>query len=569
MPSLVRCLGMLALSGLLPAAAFAQQAPQRSYDGDIQLIRPVYGPENLPGIDVPINWRGGSARWGLTFMYEYQPLMLREFGEEVGPIIANRFTAYAGVSVDITRAVTARITMPVHVNWGTQVPRFAADGFAQGDLGLGLHWAFLRKPVVSLGLRLDITAPTSRPGYYAGDRLPRLDPGFLMAFRIGPRVLLASDLGARVRFQDVITSEDLRLGSELVWNNGLRITAIKDRLDVGISIYARFGFLDFFEAGESSGEALVNVAYKAAPWLWVDLGAGRGFTQGYGSTDVRGYASLRFQRRRFEYDEVEDFTDPNANAEGDKGLDFRLFQPSDLVAAEAEREAEKDRWGEGEFAKVSGERIEIRYALRFKVGTAQLLPESYATLDYVADLLNSDARIAHLVIEGHASPEGPFELNYDLSVDRAKSIWRRLVEQKVHPSRLSFRGMGEVLPVEETGGMDELGASRRVVFTITRQLENWEAAPRYELDLAYPWNGEEYQAIQPEIPTDENVPAPPPEVRQPAERDTSLDDVSFDAPADDEPVIEGSDDADDEPPPPNDEPPATGDELSELPEESL
>ena len=41
---------------------------------------------------------------------------------------------------------------------------------------------------------------------------------------------------------------------------------------------------------------------------------------------------------------------------------------------------------------------------------------SIPTLQFVAKLMNQNARLGHVVIEGHASEEGTFVYNYDLSM---------------------------------------------------------------------------------------------------------------------------------------------------------
>ncbi|MCB9663521.1 MAG: OmpA family protein [Alphaproteobacteria bacterium] len=554
-----RSLPVLALAA--PVAAHAQTTPTApGTDADLDIVRPVYAPEILPGIDVPSNWRGGSVRAGLSLQYTNSPLVLYEFEREVGDVIQHRFTAFAGVSVDISRAFTARVSLPLYYQTGSTVPRYAADGISLGDVAVGGHWAFLRKPVFSMGLSVDLTLPTSRSLFYAGERIPKLLPMLLFGIDVG-RVRIASNLGANVRFRTLDTQDDLRLGTELVWNTGVRVNVIKERLDVGATIYSRFGFSNFFGAGESTGEVLGTIAYTATPWLVVELSGGRGFTQGYGSSDLRVFGQLRFQRRRLEVGEDMDegFVEEDPNA-GQGGLQFNVRELTGLRTDGEGDLPEPDPWEEGVLAKQQGDRIDIRYAIQFKVGTAELLPESYPTLDFIADLMNGDARIGHLVIEGHASPEGTFENNYDLSIKRAASIWKRLVEQRVHPSRLSYRGMGEVVPIDATGGIDELKESRRVVFKISRQYEEWETPPQYELDQVYPWNGETYEAQQPRMPTaeermglDELLPS----TKRPERSEDTLKDVSFDDEEDDdggEEVTPPADDTPDETPPPADAP---------------
>jgi outer membrane protein OmpA-like peptidoglycan-associated protein len=499
------------------------------YDADIDIIRPLFTTDILPGIDLPDTRRGGTVRWGLVTTYALNPLVLYEFDTELGPVVANRFSAYLGASVDVTRAFTVRASLPMYMTWGSQVPRYAADGFAIGDLAVGMRWSFLRKPTYGLGVRADITLPTSRHFAYAGERMPRVHASFLAMGDIG-RVRLATDLGVNIRFSVLNTTEDFTLGNELVWNNGLRVSILPDKLAAGLSVYSRFGFNNFFGAAESSGEAMITVAYKALPILWVNVGVGRGFTEGYGSSDFRGFIELAFQKVRPPKEDPDAFTgEEGADGAAGDGLKFNVRSIDQIRAGGEGDLTEEPEWAEGELARIEAERIRIREAIRFKVGTAELLPDSFPTLDFIASLMNNDARIGHLVIEGHSSEDGETEPNYKLSLSRAASIWERLLQQGVHPARMSFRGMGEVMPSGAAGEYDDLQASRRAVFHIVRQYEEWESPPKYQLDLRLPWNGESYKAIQPRMPNpDEAMDMPELTRERPEKGEDDLGDVNFD-----------------------------------------
>jgi outer membrane protein OmpA-like peptidoglycan-associated protein len=144
-------------------------------------------------------------------------------------------------------------------------------------------------------------------------------------------------------------------------------------------------------------------------------------------------------------------------------------------------------WVVGQLARVEANQIVIRDPIQFEKGTARILPESRPILQQVAGLLQDHPRIVHLVIEGHASEEGDHNFNYDLSIERARSIWEQLVRAEVHPDRLSYRGMGEVVPV--TVGADEsaLAVNRRVEFRITAQQHPLDPDPVYRTIPVLPW----------------------------------------------------------------------------------
>lgn len=497
----------------------AQAGPVRNgYDVDIDIIRPIFGSDILPGVDLPATERPGTFRAGLVMGYTRNPLVLYDFEERVGPVVADRISAWAGASIDITRAFTLRAVVPMYLQYGSEIPRYASDGFAIGDISVGGHVALFRRPAGGFGLGLDVFAPTSRAGFYAGERLPRFRPSLLAMGDVG-RLRIGADIGGLLRFVRIDTTEEFSLGSEIDARLGFRYEVLPDRLKLGLTGYARFGFVNLLGAAESTGEALLTFAYKPIKWLWLDVSAGRGFTQGYGSSDFRGLLQLRFQRLPRPEDEPETFLDPdgtrgdarpdaifNVRSIGDIRALGEAIAPPEIPGLTTVQRPEEE-WPEADvIARIDEEmkQIRIRYALQFRVGTSTLLPESYTTLDAVADLMNRDARIGHVVIEGHASPDGPFERNYTLSVERAQSIWRRLVEQGVHPSRLSFRGMGEVMPVEDSGGEDELQQSRRVIFHIVSQYGRTDQ-PDYRRDMAYPWSGRPYQPVIPSFPDDDDA----------------------------------------------------------------
>ena len=205
-----------------------------------------------------------------------------------------------------------------------------------------------------------------------------------------------------------------------------------------------------------------------------------------------------------------------------------------------------DGWRQGELARQVDNVIEIRDPIQFEFATARILPESIPTLRQVAGLVNGDARIGHLLIEGHASEEGSFAYNYDLSIRRAKAIFEQLIVLGVHPERMSYRGMGEVVPVAMGSDEASLEKNRRVEFEIIKQYDPNETRPSrrppvLKPDIRLPWNGE-----------DKAVDLPPPLPEPKAKRKDLLEDDGED---------EGS------APPPTDETPQQPEPVAPEPSE--
>jgi hypothetical protein len=171
---------------------------------------------------------------------------------------------------------------------------------------------------------------------------------------------------------------------------------------------------------------------------------------------------------------------------------------------------EGDDWEEGELARITAnlDRIVIRDMLQFEVGNTTLLDTSRPTLKAVAEILNDNASIGHLVVEGHASEDGDFTDNYALSLGRAEVIFREVLRAGVHPDRVSFRAMGEVEPlhlVSDDLSADEnerlLARNRRVEFHIVyNYLDVMDIPERRNRGHREPWSGQPYDVIAPKMP---------------------------------------------------------------------
>jgi OOP family OmpA-OmpF porin len=465
---------------ILCFAAVPAVASAEAYSVDIELVRPTFSQGHLFGVDSPIIEKQGELRYGTFLQYEHAPLVIYEFGEPAGTVVGDRIQDYLGVSYDAYPNMSARLTIPLAVQWGGAREEWEADSSAGlGDIGLGFRWMAINAGPIAAGLRGDLYAPTSTSASYLGERTPRFAPGLLASLGFGPAELLV-DAGAVLR-ELVETNEDFQLGSELKISGGLRYFIQPDQLAVGATVISHAGFSEFFSGGaENTLESVGGVQIWPKKGMQLDLGAGRGFVQGYGTTQIRVMAGLTFTRVPEEPAVV---TNQVVNV-----IEVPVAPPE---------EPEEPEWKPGELAKIQKSQIVIKDPIQFELDTATILPESYPTLQYVADLLNQNSQIVHLLIEGHASEEGSYEYNYNLSMTRANAIWERLVRMGVHPSRMSTRSMGEVVPVEMGSEESELAANRRVEFHIIRTLDPLEVPPEYSNTIQLPWSGETQEVNTP------------------------------------------------------------------------
>jgi outer membrane protein OmpA-like peptidoglycan-associated protein len=483
-----------AVVGLALASGLSASA-QEGYSVDIEFVRPSFGYGGFSGVDVPMTRKQMAIRYGVLLQYERDPLTLYNRVEltEIGAVVANRGNAALGMSMDVTDRFTWNVLLPAAFNWQTEVENFSNDGFGVGDLGVGARIIAIKTPKdrFNLGIRSGLMLPTGRPGAYMGESSVRFNSGLLAAVNVGP-LRIATDAGLMSRGL-VETAEDFNLGTEVQWGNGVRLgLPAATRTAFTGQVLMRSSLNAFLQGGaENAIEAIGGVQVLPSRAVVIDVGAGRGLTEGYGTTDFRILSQVTIQHVPEPDQEVVIYETPPPPPPP---------PPPEIIIEEPDPEIE---WQEGELARVVLDTIQIREMLEFRVDTNILMAESRPTLQAIADLINADARIGHVVVEGHASQEGSFEHNYKLSESRAKAIFEELFKVGVHPERLSYRGMGEVVPIVAGEEEEQLQANRRVEFEIVKQFDAVEDMPDYQTTHPLPWNGELIPIVQPIKPETE------------------------------------------------------------------
>jgi outer membrane protein OmpA-like peptidoglycan-associated protein len=448
------------------------------YPADVELLRPTFSRGAILGVDSPVVDAPGTVRFGVLAQYERNPLVLYQGGVLTETVVANRNVVHAGISWDASERVSIRAVLPVAAQWGSTSTWYDGDGAGLGDLSIGARIGGIEAGPMVVGARADLFAPTGRDDAWIGESGARGSSGLLAMIPLG-RFDVAADAGVTAR-APVATGADFTLGSELSYGAGGRYLLPGERASLQASLLGRSGFSELFAAGgDDALEAVVGVRLHPHPDVQFDLGAGHGLTRGYGTTDARVVGGVTFTRVRR----------PPASALVDP-----LLGAEDVPEAVPPPELPDfgdwdDPWGEAELARVIAEEIAIKEAIQFERDTANLRDESLLTLAYVADLLNARPEILHVVIIGHASEEGTFPYNYGLSVLRARTLFEALVTAGVDPSRLSYRGMGEVDPAVLGSEEDFLAPNRRATFQILVVAGPEQALPVYPR-RPVPWNGE-------------------------------------------------------------------------------
>jgi outer membrane protein OmpA-like peptidoglycan-associated protein len=105
--------------------------------------------------------------------------------------------------------------------------------------------------------------------------------------------------------------------------------------------------------------------------------------------------------------------------------------------------------------------------LTFERYSSELNEQNKLELLPILELLNNNPNI-HFAIQGHTDNQGDALKNYELSLDRVKSVKRFLIEKGIEESRLKEIGFGGTKPLVGYGTDEERKVNRRVEFVVTK-----------------------------------------------------------------------------------------------------
>lgn len=483
-------LGGLALSG----GALAQEGQTATVSGpnalsaDPEMVFFRYGHNAIPGVHVPDTDVKNTVRVGMGLQYTRNPVVGYRMGTEIGAIVQNRINAQVGISWDFAEWGTARAILPVNANWGSAIAGFEGPGPGLGDIMVGASFLPYKSKWFNFGLRGDLFLPSGRSDAYMGEQSVRGNVGVTAMGNLGPVDLVAD---AAVLARPVLVSDnDFDLGPELVLSEALRLKLPWIPVNFTQTLIARGGFTRFFQGGAENGLELLgglqvplrDVGFNTD--VMVDVMAGRGTNQGFGTTDLRVLAAMTITRNpgRKPQPEVVKVERPPPTV------------PPPVIVVEEDDPEKK--------AVERVDAIEIREPIEFFVNTANIRPESLGVLRDVAEIMNNNATIKHLVVEGHASAEGAYDYNYELSKQRAESVWKQLILEGVAPDRVSFRGMGEVRPKVDGDDEEAYQQNRRVEFKIVSRFNEFDEFPDYGQSTQAPWDGDKVRLQRPLTPAE-------------------------------------------------------------------
>jgi OmpA-OmpF porin, OOP family len=153
---------------------------------------------------------------------------------------------------------------------------------------------------------------------------------------------------------------------------------------------------------------------------------------------------------------------PDKDSDGDKVVD-RLDKCPDVPG-----EPDNDGCPKQKYIVVTKEKIELKQKVHFATNASRIMPDSFAMLDEIADVLKKRPEI-RVRIEGHTDSRGGMKHNMKLSQARADSVRFYLMKGGVDPTHMEARGFGPTQAIADNRTEKGREQNRRVEFIITSQ----------------------------------------------------------------------------------------------------
>ncbi len=477
----------------------------------------------LDSLDLRGKVRGAA---GVIADYGYKPLVFYDAnGKEVDTLVKHQLFLHAGASLVLADRLRLSVNLPfaplVKGNNGLAgVQQYSVNqGAAIGDVRLSADvrlFGEYRGPITG-AIGASVWAPTGGRSAFTGDGKVRVAPHFALAGELA-RFNYAARVGFNYRAQDgSFAGSDI--GSELAFGAAIGIRAANDKLLIGPEVYGSTvvkGGL-FRERGTPL-EGVFGLHYLIANLIRIGAGVGAGFTQGFGTPEVRALASLEWapgmppKPSDRDGDGILDGDDacpdepgvrspdprkngcPIRDRDGDSILDDVDACPDEPGVASDDPKKHgcplRDRDGDGIFdehdacpdapgppnedpkkngcppARIEAGQIKIIEQIKFRFNSAEILPESDGIMQAVLTILKEHPEITKVSVEGHTDHIGGPAYNKGLSERRVMSVLSWLTSHGIEPIRLTSYGWGLERPIASNDTEEGRAQNRRVEFHI-------------------------------------------------------------------------------------------------------
>jgi outer membrane protein OmpA-like peptidoglycan-associated protein len=118
---------------------------------------------------------------------------------------------------------------------------------------------------------------------------------------------------------------------------------------------------------------------------------------------------------------------------------------------------------------VQGNEVKLKKQVHFATDSAEILPDSMALLEEIADVLKAHQEISSVEVQGHTDNTGTQPHNLRLSQDRAQAVADTLSRLGVDASRLAAKGYGQEKPILPNTSEANKARNRRVQLMILKK----------------------------------------------------------------------------------------------------
>jgi outer membrane protein OmpA-like peptidoglycan-associated protein len=118
---------------------------------------------------------------------------------------------------------------------------------------------------------------------------------------------------------------------------------------------------------------------------------------------------------------------------------------------------------------VTNRELKLKKQVHFQHDSSEILPDSMAILEEIADVLRTHQEITNVEVQGHTDNQGSAPYNLKLSGDRAQAVVDALVKLSVDPLRLVAKGYGDTKPLLPNSTEANRAKNRRVQLMIKKE----------------------------------------------------------------------------------------------------
>jgi outer membrane protein OmpA-like peptidoglycan-associated protein len=432
---------MLSFAVILLMAAGGAEARYQSRFEVINFDPAVDGGDflNVYGTATHDAWQGNL---GFYIDYGNQPLQIKISGPGGGTqsIIDGLIVADLYGAIGFTDWFTAGVNLPVDYNIFTTDDALAQsdNGGGLGDIDVVLKFRLVDIDKYKIGVAFipNVTLPSGDVSRYTGNGAVTGGATIAVDLRPAERFHLGLNVGAIIR-DDVVRSitiasgvtGNIHVASQFKYGLAGNL-ALSDHAQVIAEVQGSTVLSEFFQRQDNSPiEVDGAFRYLFSHGFAGTLGGGAGILEGIGNPRFRAFAGLNW-------------TSPK------KGEVVATPPPDPRIVEN---------------------KIILMGKIFYDTAKATIKPESYPVLDDVVDVLNKNAQVTLVEIQGHCDNRGSDAYNMRLSDARANSARNYLISKGIDGNRLTAHGYGESQPIASNSTPEGMSQNRRTEFVIREE----------------------------------------------------------------------------------------------------